>query len=131
MLDRMESSYAAYANSHYTAVPDGYDDLQAQCETAAKEQKLTDPDDITAYIRTWLNTQLLGDTNASQAPDGTDPIHYFCTSPSPATACSLPRRYADVPHVRPARPLCGRVCCTAKLVHPAGGRQLARRFAGR
>ena len=77
VLDRMESSYAAYANSHYTAVPDGYDDLQAQCETAAKEQKLTDPDDITAYIRTWLNTNCRYDTNASQAPDGTDPIHYF------------------------------------------------------
>lgn len=77
VLDRMESSYAAYANSHYTAVPDGYDDLQAQCETAAKEQKLTDADDITAYIRTWLNTNCWYDTNASQAPDGTDPIHYF------------------------------------------------------
>ena len=77
VLDRMESSYAAYANSHYTAVPDGYDDLQAQCETAAKEQKLTDPDDITAYICTWLNTNCWYDTNASQAPDGTDPIHYF------------------------------------------------------
>ena len=77
VLDRMESSYAAYANSHYTAVPDGYDDLQAQCETAAKEQKLTDPDDITAYIRTWLNTNCRYDTNAAQALDGTDPIRYF------------------------------------------------------
>ena len=51
--------------------------MQAQCETAAKEQKLTDPDDITAYIRTWLNTNCRYDTNTSQAPDGTDPIHYF------------------------------------------------------
>ena len=58
----------------------------------SKSKKLTDPDDIAAYIRTWLNTNCRYDTNASQAPDGTDPIHYFCTSPSPATACSLPRR---------------------------------------
>ena len=77
VLDRMESSYAAYAASHYTAVPDGYDDLQAQCETAAKDQKLTDPEDIAAYIRTWLNTNCQYNTNAPQAPDGTDPIHYF------------------------------------------------------
>ncbi len=77
VLDRMESSYAAYVNSHYTAVPDGYDDLQAQCETAAKDQKLTDPDDIAAYIRTWLNTNCQYDVSAPQAPDGTDPIHYF------------------------------------------------------
>lgn len=77
VLDRMESSYAAYANSHYTAVPDGYDDLQTQCEAAAQDQKLTDPEDIAAYIRTWLNTNCQYDTNAPQAPDGTDPIHYF------------------------------------------------------
>ena len=28
VLDRMEASYAAYAASRYTAVPDGYDELQ-------------------------------------------------------------------------------------------------------
>lgn len=77
VLDRMENSYAAYADSHYTAVPDGYDDLLSQCAAAAKDQKLTDPDDIAAYIRTWLNTNCQYDTNAPQAPDGTDPIHYF------------------------------------------------------
>ena len=77
VLDRMESSYAAYAESRYTAVPDGYDDLKEECETAAKEQKLTDAEDIASYIRTYLNTNCQYDVNAPQAPEGTDPIRYF------------------------------------------------------
>ncbi len=51
--------------------------LAGPVRNGCQRAKLTDPDDIAAYIRTWLNTNCRYDTNASQAPDGIDPIHYF------------------------------------------------------
>lgn len=77
VLDRMESSYAAYAESHYTTLPDGYDEIKTLCETAAKEQKLSEAEDIAAFIRTWLNTNCRYDANAPQPAGEEDPVKYF------------------------------------------------------
>lgn len=43
VLDRLESAYAAYAESHYLETPDGadYGTLQEFCEQAQKEHKLS------------------------------------------------------------------------------------------
>ena len=77
VLDRMEASYAAYAASRYTAVPDGYDELQALCDEAKKDQKLTEAADIGDYIRAYLNTNYQYNASAPQPPEGADPIRYF------------------------------------------------------
>lgn len=79
VLDRMEASYAAYAASRYTAVPDGYDELQTLCEEAKKDQKLTEAADIGDYIRAYLNTNYQYNASAPQPPEGADPIRYFLT----------------------------------------------------
>ena len=75
----MEASYAAYAASRYTAVPDGYDELQALCDEAKKDQKLTEAADIGDYIRAYLNTNYQYNASAPQPPEGADPIRYFLT----------------------------------------------------
>lgn len=80
VLDRMESSYAAYAASRYTALPEGYEDIKTLCDTAAREQKLTDAETISNFIRTWLNTNCRYDANAPQPADGEDPIRYFLST---------------------------------------------------
>lgn len=74
VLDRMEASYAAYAASRYTAVPDGYDELQTLCDEAKKDQKLTEAADIGDYIRAYLNTNYQYNASAPQPPEGADPI---------------------------------------------------------
>lgn len=79
VLDRMEASYAAYAASRYTAVPDGYDELQTLCDEAKKDQKLTEAADIGDYIRAYLNTNYQYNASAPQPPEGADPIRYFLT----------------------------------------------------
>ena len=79
VLDRMEASYAAYAASRYTAVPDGYDELQTLCDEAKKDQKLTEAVDIGDYIRAYLNTNYQYNASAPQPPEGADPIRYFLT----------------------------------------------------
>ena len=79
VLDRMEASYAAYAASRYTAVPDGYDELQALCDEAKKDQKLTEAADIGDYIRAYLNTNYQYNASTPQPPEGADPIRYFLT----------------------------------------------------
>ena len=75
----MEASYAAYAASRYTAVPDGYDELQTLCDEAKKDQKLTEAADIGDYIRAYLNTNYQYNASAPQPPEGADPIRYFLT----------------------------------------------------
>ena len=79
VLDRMEASYAAYAASRYTAVPDGYDELQTLCDEAKKDQKLTEAADIGDYSRAYLNTNYQYNASAPQPPEGADPIRYFLT----------------------------------------------------
>ena len=79
VLDRMEASYAAYAASRYTAVPDGYDELQTLCDEAKKDRKLTEAADIGDYIRAYLNTNYQYNASAPQPPEGADPIRYFLT----------------------------------------------------
>ena len=79
VLDRMEASYAAYAASRYTAVPDGYDELQTLCDEAKKDQKLTEAADIGDYIRAYLNTNYQYNASAPQPPEGAAPIRYFLT----------------------------------------------------
>ena len=63
----------------YTAVPDGYDELQALCDEAKKDQKLTEAADIGDYIRAYLNTNYQYNASAPQPPEGADPIRYFLT----------------------------------------------------
>ena len=67
------------AASRYTAVPDGYDELQTLCDEAKKDQKLTEAVDIGDYIRAYLNTNYQYNASAPQPPEGADPIRYFLT----------------------------------------------------
>lgn len=132
VLDRMEASYAAYAASRYTAVPDGYDELQTLCDEAKKDQKLTEAADIGDYIRAYLNTNYQYNASAPQPPEGADPIRYFLTESKQGYSVQFASAAGGyVPHVRAACALCGGLCRAAKPVYPTGGRQLARHFTGR
>lgn len=132
VLDRMEASYAAYAASRYTAVPDGYDELQTLCDEAKKDQKLTEAADIGDYIRAYLNTNYQYNASAPQPPEGADPHPLLFNGIQTGVQCAVCFGGGGyVPHVRAACALCGGLCRAAKPVYPTGGRQLARHFAGR
>ena len=80
VLDRLESAYAAYAESRYLAAPDGadYGTLQEFCDAAAKEHKLTgDADAIRTFVRSYLNEHCTYTSDPPQPADGADPVLYF------------------------------------------------------
>ena len=80
MLDRLESAYAAYAESRYLATPDGadYGTLQEFCDAAEKERKLTgDADAIRTFVRSYLNEHCTYTSDPPQPADGADPVLYF------------------------------------------------------
>lgn len=75
VLDRVENSYAAYAKSHYLSVPEGFGDLQKQCD----EQKLKrgDVDKIREYIQSFLADGYEFDLDVPKLPAGKDFVKYF------------------------------------------------------
>ena len=80
VLDRLESAYAAYAESRYLATPDGadYGTLQEFCDAAEKEHKLTgDADAIRTFVRSYLNEHCTYTSDPPQPADGADPVLYF------------------------------------------------------
>ena len=80
VLDRLESAYAAYAESRYLAMPDGadYGTLQEFCNAAEKEHKLTgDADAIRTFVRSYLNEHCTYTGDSPQPADGADPVLYF------------------------------------------------------
>ena len=80
VLDRLESAYAAYAESRYLATPDGadYGTLQEFCNAAEKEHKLTgDADAIRTFVRSYLNEHCTYTGDSPQPADGADPVLYF------------------------------------------------------
>lgn len=80
VLDRLESAYAAYAESRYLATPDGadYGTLQEFCDAAEKEHKLTgDADAIRTFVRSYLNEHCTYTSDPLQPADGADPVLYF------------------------------------------------------
>ena len=80
VLDRLESAYAAYAESRYLATPDGadYGALQEICDAAVKEHKLTgDADAIRTFVRSYLNEHCTYTGDPPQPADGADPVLYF------------------------------------------------------
>ena len=80
VLDRLESAYAAYAESRYLATPDGadYGTLQEFCNAAEKEHKLTgDADAIRTFVRSYLNEHCTYTGDPPQPADGADPVLYF------------------------------------------------------
>lgn len=80
VLDRLESAYAAYAESRYLATPDGadYGTLQEFCNAAEKEHKLTgDADAIRTFVRSYLNEHCTYTSDPPQPADGADPVLYF------------------------------------------------------
>ena len=77
MLDRLESAYAAYAESRYLATPDGadYGTLQEFCDAAEKEHKLTgDADAIRTFVRSYLNEHCTYTSDPPQPAEGADPV---------------------------------------------------------
>ena len=80
VLDRLESAYAAYAESRYLATPDGadYGTLQEFCDAAEKEHKLTgDADAIRTFVRSYLNEHCTYTSDPPQPAEGADPVLYF------------------------------------------------------
>lgn len=80
VLDRLESAYAAYAESRYLATPDGadYGTLQEFCNAAEKEHKLTgDADAIRTFVRSYLNEHCTYTSDPPRPADGADPVLYF------------------------------------------------------
>lgn len=75
VLDKTESSYAAYAKAHYLEVPGGFGKLEKQC----KEQKIKDGDSdkAKAYIKTWLTDHYTYTMDVPELPEGEDFVKYF------------------------------------------------------
>lgn len=75
VLDRVESSYAAYVKNHYLAVPEGLEELETQCE----EQKLEkdEVDKITVYIQNFLSEGFEFSLDIPELPEGEDFVRYF------------------------------------------------------
>lgn len=80
VLDRLESAYAAYAESRYLATPTAQTTAHCQefCDAAEKEHKLTgDADAIRTFVRSYLNEHCTYTSDPPQPADGADPVLYF------------------------------------------------------
>ena len=100
-LDRLERSYSAYAKEHYRAVPEGFAQLQAQCEAA--ELSDADVEEIIAYVQSFLTQNYTYSLSLGDLPEGKDAIAYFLNesrtgcSPHFASAAVLMFRMLGVP----------------------------------
>lgn len=100
-LDRLERSYSAYAKEHYRAVPEGFEELQEQCDAA----KLSDADveEIIAYVQSYLTQNYTYSLALSDIPEGKDAIAYFLNesktgcSPHFASAATIMFRMLGIP----------------------------------
>lgn len=75
VLDRLESSYAAYVKSHYLDIPEGFEELEQQC--GEQELDAENVEEISRYIRVFLTTGYSYSMDAPLAPEGEDVIRYF------------------------------------------------------
>lgn len=75
VLDRVEASYAAYVRGHYLTVPEGFEELQKQCDDQKMEPG--NVDEINRYIRIFLTRNYSYSMEAPTVPEGEDFIHYF------------------------------------------------------
>lgn len=100
-LDRLERSYSAYAREHYSSVPAGFAELQAQCDAAKLRGAKTE--DIIAYVQSYLTQNYTYTLTPPEVPEGKDVIAHFLNeskagcSPHFASAAVIMFRMLGVP----------------------------------
>lgn len=100
-LDRQERTYAAFVQSQYTHVPEGFAELQAQCDSAELENgKL---EDIIAFVQTFLKENYTYSLELPPLPENADAVRHFLyeskigCSPQFASAATVMLRMLGVP----------------------------------
>lgn len=100
-LDRLERSYAVYAQEHYTEVPEGFENLKDQCQESGVTGE--DLNEVTAYIQSFLMENYTYSVNLPAIPEGKDAVQYFLyeskvgCSPQYASAATIMFRIFGVP----------------------------------
>lgn len=100
-LDRLERSYSAYAKEHYRTVPEGFAQLQGECDAA----KLSDADteEIIGFVQNYLTQNYTYSLAVPEVPVGEDAIHFFLNesrtgcSPHFASAATIMFRMLGIP----------------------------------
>lgn len=74
-FDRLERSYSAYVTDHYKDVPEGFERLQSQCDSA----ELTDADteQIISYVQDYLTQNYNYSLDIAELPAGEDAVLNF------------------------------------------------------
>ena len=101
VLDRLERSYASFAKENYTALPEGFAQLQEQCDAAGVDGE--DLDQIIAYVQEYLAQNYTYSLTFPEVPAGEDAVLYFLyesktgCSPHFASAAAMIFRALGVP----------------------------------
>lgn len=100
-LDRLERSYSAYAESHYTAVPAGFKNLAVVCGEARLED--ADLDTVIGFVQQYFWDHYTYSLTLPELPEGEDTIVYFLeeshvgASPQFASAATVMFRILGIP----------------------------------
>lgn len=120
-LDRLERSYSAYAREHYRTVPDGFEQLQSQCDAAMLQDAATE--DIITYVQSYLTQNYTYTLALPEVPVGQDAVSYFLNesktgcSPHFASAATIMFRMLGIP----ARYVVGYAASTSLFTPQADG----------
>ena len=100
-LDRLERVYAAYAQEHYTNVPEGFQSLQAVCDGAGLED--AELATLVAFVQQYLRENYTYSLSLPDIPKEADAVAYFLhssrvgCSPQFASAATVMFRCLGVP----------------------------------
>ncbi len=75
ILDRVESEYGAYVRQNYLTVPDGFEELQGQCQ--AENIRNDDVEKIVRYVTTFLVSNYKYNIEVPKLPKNKDFVQYF------------------------------------------------------
>lgn len=75
VLDRVEALYASFAKTHYLEVPEGFEELQAECDEQDIEEG--DVDAVRDYIRLYFAENYTFSMEVPALPEGEDFVKYF------------------------------------------------------
>lgn len=75
ILDRAEAEYAAYVRQNYLTVPEGFEELQEQCQ--AENIRKDDVEKIIRYVTTFLVSNYEYNIEVPKLPKGKDFVQYF------------------------------------------------------
>lgn len=75
ILDRAEAEYNAYVRQHYLALPEGFEQLQEQCQ--AENIREDDIEKIIRYVETFLVSNYRYNLEVPRLPKGKDFVQHF------------------------------------------------------